>query len=68
MERSRPAAVEAIQFAMKRLEEVVPKVGLEDEVSLTAVTPSLQTFKTTFGREVSWDIRMLYEVKADEMM
>ncbi len=53
MERSREAAREALEQCIRRLEEVVPRVGMDDDVSLTAVTPHLHTFRTTFGREVS---------------
>ena len=40
-----------------RLEKVVPGVDLNEPMTLHAVTPYIQIFETTFGREVSWHLR-----------
>lgn len=53
MERSRDAAVEALQACVARLEEVAPRVALDQSMTLNAVTPHTQVLQTTFGREVS---------------
>ncbi len=53
MEGSRSAAKESILDTIKQLEELVPRVNMDDPMTLQAVTPFLQEFQTTFGREVS---------------
>ena len=53
MESSRSAARESIQDTIKQLAELVPRANMEDPLTLQAVTPFLQEFQTTFGREVS---------------
>jgi hypothetical protein len=53
MESSLSAARDALKEAVTRLEAVVPKVDLDRPMTLNAVTPSIQTFETSFGREVS---------------
>lgn len=53
METSLSAARDAIQETIKQLEEVVPEADTNAPISLNAITPYLQTFETTFGREVS---------------
>lgn len=53
MESSRSSARESIQDTIKQLEELVPRANTDDPLILQAVTPFLQEFKTTFGREVS---------------
>ncbi|TDL28812.1 hypothetical protein BD410DRAFT_781356 [Rickenella mellea] len=52
MERSRDAAVEALQACIARLEEVAPRVALDQSMTLNAVTPHTQVLQTTFGREL----------------
>lgn len=53
MESSRSAARESIQDTIKQLEALVPRAKTDDPLILQAVTPFLQEFQTTFGREVS---------------
>ncbi|KAH7924002.1 hypothetical protein BV22DRAFT_1035680 [Leucogyrophana mollusca] len=45
-------AQNALKDAIARLEEVVPTVKLDQPLTLNAVTPFMQTFETTFGREL----------------
>lgn len=52
METSKTAAIDALNDCINLLKEVVPRVSMNREVTLSAVTPHLQTFQTTFGREV----------------
>jgi hypothetical protein len=52
METSRASARTALLDAIKQLEEVVPTVDFEEQVTLQAVTPFMHFFKTTVGREV----------------
>ncbi|KAF8740644.1 hypothetical protein AX14_007781 [Amanita brunnescens Koide BX004] len=52
MESSRSAARESIQDTIKQLAELVPRANMEDPLTLQAVTPFLQEFQTTFGREL----------------
>jgi len=52
MESSRSAAKESILDTIKHLEELVPRVNMDDQMTLQAVTPFLQEFQTTFGREL----------------
>jgi len=52
MESSRSAAKESILDTIKQLEELVPRVNMDDPMTLQAVTPFLQEFQTTFGREL----------------
>lgn len=53
METSRSAAREALSEAIRQLEEVVPRANSNESMTLNAVTPHLQSFETTFGREVN---------------
>lgn len=59
METSRSSAKDALEECVERLERVVPKTKKDDEVVLNAVTPHMQTFRTTFGREVSFSFFLL---------
>ncbi|KAF8624898.1 hypothetical protein AX15_005766 [Amanita polypyramis BW_CC] len=52
METSRDAAKESILDTIKQLEEHVPRANLDNPLTLQAVTPFLQEFQTTFGREL----------------
>lgn len=54
MESSRPKARDALSFAMSRLQDLKasPPIGLDQVITLNAVTPFHHTFETTFGREV----------------
>ncbi|RDB29024.1 hypothetical protein Hypma_015240 [Hypsizygus marmoreus] len=52
METSRSAAREALIDAIKQLEAVVPTAQMDTPITLHAVTPYLQEFTTTFGREL----------------
>jgi hypothetical protein len=52
MESSRTVAREALLEAIKQLETVVPTVRMTTPITLQAITPFLQEFETTFGREV----------------
>ena len=53
METSRSTAREAFLEVIEQLEAVVPTVQMNQPLTLNAVTPHLQQFETTFGREVS---------------
>ncbi|KAG6910600.1 hypothetical protein DXG01_009551 [Tephrocybe rancida] len=52
MEGSRSAARAALMEAIEQLETQVPLVRMDSPITLHAVTPDLQEFQTTFGREV----------------
>lgn len=52
MESSRSAARDALVEAIQHLETVVPNAQMNMPITLHAVTPHLQQFETTFGREV----------------
>ena len=52
METSRSAARATLERCIARLQELVPGVERDRSVRLMAVTPYVQTFRTTFGREV----------------
>lgn len=60
MESSRVAARQALLDAIKQLEVVVPTAQMNTPITLHAVTPHLQEFETTFGREVSLGPRLEY--------
>ncbi|KAG5639294.1 hypothetical protein H0H81_004496 [Sphagnurus paluster] len=51
MEGSRSAARAALVEAIEQLEARVPLVRMDTPITLHAVTPELQEFETTFGRE-----------------
>jgi hypothetical protein len=53
METSRSSAKEALLEAIRQLEEVVPSANMNSPITLHAVTPHIQEFQSTFGREVS---------------
>ena len=53
MEQDRGVAREALLETIKHLEEVVPGADPRARLTLQAVTPYLQEFDTSFGREVS---------------
>lgn len=52
MENNLSEAREALKQAISRVEEVVPTANLDLPLTLNAVTPFMQTFETTFGREL----------------
>ncbi|KAG6869184.1 hypothetical protein C0993_012283 [Termitomyces sp. T159_Od127] len=52
MESSRSAARAALMEAIQQLETHVPLAQMDTPMILHAVTPDLQEFQTTFGREV----------------
>ncbi|GLB36415.1 hypothetical protein LshimejAT787_0307030 [Lyophyllum shimeji] len=52
MEGSRAAARAALVEAIEQLEECVPRTRMDAPLTLHAVTPDLQEFQTTFGREL----------------
>lgn len=52
METSRQAAIETLKELIVRLGAVVPKIKMEETITLHAVTPYHQVFETTFGREL----------------
>lgn len=52
METSCAAAMEALDDCANRLVQLVPKSDLDADLVLNAVTPHMQRFKTSFGREV----------------
>ncbi|GJE87762.1 hypothetical protein PsYK624_038450 [Phanerochaete sordida] len=52
METSRRAAHDALIECITRLEQVVPKLKMDQPVTLNAVTPYPQTMQSTFGREL----------------
>lgn len=61
MESSRAAARQALLDAIKQLEVVVPTAQMNTPITLHAVTPHLQEFETTFGREVSLGAHLEYQ-------
>ncbi|KAF9452527.1 hypothetical protein P691DRAFT_660580 [Macrolepiota fuliginosa MF-IS2] len=52
METSRTGAKEALLEAIRQLEDVVPAADMKAPVTLHAVTPHMQQFQSTFGREL----------------
>lgn len=54
METSLESARYALTDALDRLEKIVPKMHLDEPITLNAVTPHMQILETTFGREVSF--------------
>ncbi|KAJ7783428.1 hypothetical protein DFH07DRAFT_787680 [Mycena maculata] len=52
METDRDVAREALSETIKRLQEVVPGADHSTRLTLQAVTPYLQEFDTSFGREL----------------
>lgn len=52
METSLQAARTALEETIARLEEVVFRHGLEERITLTAITPFSNVLQTTFGREL----------------
>ena len=52
MESSRSAAREALLETITQLEKTVPTARMSLPLTLQAVTPDLQEFQTTFGREL----------------
>jgi len=52
MEGERSAARNALLGTIKRLEQVVPRADPSARLTLQAVTPYLQEFDTSFGREL----------------
>ncbi|KAI0662572.1 hypothetical protein C8Q70DRAFT_959621 [Cubamyces menziesii] len=52
METSRKAAVDALNEAISRLQEIVPSARMQEPITLHAVTPYPQVLETTFGREL----------------
>lgn len=52
MESSRAVAREALTDTIHQLEQFVPTVQMCTPILLQAVTPDLQEFETTFGREL----------------
>lgn len=55
MESNLSEAREALKQAISRVNAVVPTVNLDTPLTLNAVTPFMQTFETTFGREVRFE-------------
>jgi len=52
MEISRTVAREAFLELIQQLEAIVPTVQMNAPITLNAVTPHVQQFETTFGREL----------------
>ncbi|RXW20637.1 hypothetical protein EST38_g5240 [Candolleomyces aberdarensis] len=52
METSLSGARSALLEIIKQLEEVVPKVKLDEPLTLHAITPHMHEFQSTFGREL----------------
>jgi hypothetical protein len=52
MENNLSEAREALKQVISRVGEVVPTANLDLPLTLNAVTPFMQTFETTFGREL----------------
>lgn len=52
METSLSDARQALKGIIAKLEEVVPNAKMEEPITLHAVTPHMQVFETSFGREV----------------
>lgn len=53
METNRQSAKDALLETINSLEAKAPTVEFDAPVTLNAITPHMQTFETTFGREVS---------------
>jgi hypothetical protein len=60
MEQDRHAARAALLETIQHLEEVVLSADPRTPITLQAVTPFLQEFDTSFGREVSQAIAMIF--------
>ena len=58
MESSRSAARDALIETVHQLEAFVPTAHMNAPITLQAVTPDLQEFQTTFGREVSTSLNV----------
>ncbi|KAF8898389.1 hypothetical protein BD779DRAFT_1483656 [Infundibulicybe gibba] len=52
METNRASAREALLATIQQLEDLVPNVDMDEQMTLNAVTPHMQVFETTFGREL----------------
>ncbi|KAJ3562476.1 hypothetical protein NP233_g9547 [Leucocoprinus birnbaumii] len=52
METSRTSAKEALLEAIRQLDEVVPTADMKAPITLHAITPHMQEFQSTFGREL----------------
>jgi len=52
METSKSAARQTLLDGIARLQDVVPKVNMDESMTLNAITPFLHSYQTTFGREV----------------
>ncbi|KAL1707690.1 hypothetical protein EV121DRAFT_198636 [Schizophyllum commune] len=52
METSRKAAREALLATVQQLEAVVPRAKADATMQLDAITPYMQSFPTSFGREL----------------
>lgn len=52
METNRSSAKQALLETVARLQEIVPSMKFEEEITLHAITPHMHSFKTTIGREV----------------
>lgn len=52
MEQELGAARTALAEMISKLEEIVPKVKLDEPMTLHAITPHMQVLNTSFGREV----------------
>ena len=52
MEANRQSAKKVVQDTIAKLEEVIPTMNFDEEITLNAITPHMHTFKTTIGREV----------------
>ena len=64
METSREAAIDALNSCIEQLREVVPRMSMDQPVTLSAITPHVQVFHTSFGREV----RKIIPVKANDLL
>ena len=52
METSISGARAALQDTIRQLDEVLPKVNLDETLTLQAITPHMHQFQSTVGREV----------------
>jgi len=52
METNRSSAKQALLETVARLQEIVPSMKFEEEITLHAITPHMHSFKTTIGREL----------------
>jgi hypothetical protein len=59
METSVQAARQSLAEIIQQLEDVVPTVNFDEEISLQAITPYMHTFKSTFGREVRECVKLV---------